>query len=129
VAGLLQRIENLLEALADARVEDRFELLAARWIAEHDGGHAASVELAALVDDIAAERAHHLAETFAAGGDDDARELVGGDHGYAVFLEEFCDAGLAAADATRESVHVHDAACTGPQARVGREYGARGAPV
>ncbi len=115
---LLQGVEDLLEALSNPGVQNGFELLPPRGLPKHDRGHLAAVEFAALVDHIGAKRSDDLGQTLAAVRHDHARQSVRGDHGNPEVFEELRDTGLAAADATRESVHVHSAQ-TRAQPRVG----------
>lgn len=126
VICFFQGIEHLLEAFADAGMEDGLELFAAGGVLEHDRRELSAVELAGFVQDLRAERTHHVAQALASVGDDDARQLVGGDHRNAIAFEQVGDRGFAAADPAGQAVDVHARRLTGRREDCGAFLGRDG---
>jgi hypothetical protein len=116
VAGRLEHRQDVLEAVADPRVEDRLEALPLGRVLEDDRAELAAVELAGVVEHAVAERGDDGVEALAARRDDDPRQLVGRNDRDPVVLEELGGRGLPAADPAGEAVDVHARKRVGPAA-------------
>lgn len=94
-------------ALANAGMEDGFELLALLRIGKDGFGDFDSAQLACLVDNFGAEGGDNLLESRLAGFDELAGQVIGIDNREAMASEDGCGGGFAHAHATGEAENCH----------------------
>ena len=99
----LQRAEEALLAGAHGGVDDGLEPLAPLRVGEDDGAQALPVEIAVVLDHLAAELGHDGSEGGLTRGDRLAREQIGVDHLAAEVGEHGAHRALARGDTPREA--------------------------
>jgi hypothetical protein len=100
-------LDMIKPALADARMEDGFELLALFGPGENDPGEFTAAEVASGIDDFRTEGGTDLLERRLAGLDKLAGEFVGVNDGKAAAREDGSGRGFTHADAAREADDNH----------------------
>ncbi|GEM_PF-21968 len=107
VRPLLERVENLVVAFADARVEDGFQLFSFCGITEYDLPHRLAVEATARRQDGRSEGFDDVVKSVTSWGHDHSGELVRGDHGNPIPLKQRCNSGFSAADSAGQTKDIH----------------------